>query len=77
MKAKEWKYIKTAISGNCELFGVNIFEYKWEYTGENTIVEEPLYHQRLDACIFTVSVKGKMYKFAAVEVSNCVWTFYV
>ena len=27
-----WEFVKSGIDGNCELFGVNIFDYEWETT---------------------------------------------
>ena len=32
LKDKIWQYEKHGIDGEVELFGVNIFDYKWENT---------------------------------------------
>ena len=29
-----WKFVKSGIEGDCELFGVNIFDYRWEPTNK-------------------------------------------
>ncbi len=37
-----WKFVKSGVDGNCELFGVNIFDYEWENTNQKVIVLDPL-----------------------------------
>ena len=66
---KTWQYEKHGIDGEVELFGVNIFDYKWEDTRE--IAKE------CDFPIYKVVIDGKEYEFAAGEVSNNVWCFYL
>jgi len=34
LNKKTWQYEKHGIDGEVELFGVNIFDYKWEDTKE-------------------------------------------
>ena len=34
LNEKTWQYEKHGIDGEVELFGVNIFDYKWEDTRE-------------------------------------------
>ena len=43
-KQKTWQHETTGVDGNTTLFGVNIFDYQWEYTGRSAQVEDPLYH---------------------------------
>lgn len=40
-----WEFVKSGIDGNCELFGVNIFDYEWETTGKRIKVKDPIYNQ--------------------------------
>ena len=77
MFKKVWKHKKTCADGNCNLFGVNIFDFEWTDTGELATVTDPIYHQEYNFNIFTVEIKGKTKRFAAGEYSNCVWGFYV
>ncbi len=37
-KKKSWRHEITGFEGNTELFGVNIFDYVWEATGEKVSV---------------------------------------
>lgn len=74
---KIWKHKITSYCDYCNLFGVNIFDYKWSYTGEKITIKDPLYHQIFDFDIFTVDINGVSKKFAAGEFSNCVWGFYL
>ena len=77
MYLKRWKYKGTAFDGAFSLFSVNIFDYKWENTKQTVTVQDPIYHIDRNADIYSVTIKEKTYKFATVEVSNCVWNFYV
>ena len=56
-------------SREVELFGVNIFDYKWEDTKE--IAKE------CDFPIYKVIIDGKEHEFATKETSNNVWCFYL
>ena len=69
IKEKTWQYEKHGIDGEVELFGVNIFDYKWEDTREIAI--------ECDFPIYKVVIDGKEHEFAAGEVSNYVWIFYL
>lgn len=37
----EWKFEKSGLDGQCELYGVNIFDYDWQSTGETAWVDDP------------------------------------
>lgn len=74
---KTWKYKKTGFDGNCKIFGVNIFNYNWEDTGERVTVVEPMHQQEHTLNVYTVIIRGKTKRFAAGEFSNCVWGFYI
>ena len=62
-----WEFVKSGIDGNCELFGVNIFDYEWETT----------YNQFHTFEIWRVEIGGQTKYFAAGEFSNCVWGFFL
>ena len=70
LKSKAWQLEITGTDGNTKLFGVNIFEYKWNYTQENAFVNGE------EIRIYSVVINDTKRLFAAKEVSNCVWEFY-
>ena len=72
-----WKFVKSGIEGDCELFGVNIFDYRWEPTNKKIKVLDPIYNQMHEMNIYNVNIGGKVLTFAAGEFSNCVYVFYV
>lgn len=72
-----WKFVKSGIEGDCELFGVNIFDYRWESTNKKIKVLDPIYNQMHEMTIYNVDIEGKVVTFAAGEFSNCVYGFYV
>ena len=77
MSGKKWKHKITGTDGNCILFGVNIFDYKWADTKEKIEILDPIYHQSHMMNIYTAEINGKIKRFAAAEFSNCMWGFYV
>lgn len=74
---KKWRYKTSGSEGRCKLFGVNIFDYKWQDTEEEAVVADPLYHQTRCFSVFTVNIKGRVKRFAAGEFSNGMWGFFV
>ena len=72
-----WRLVKTGIEGSCELFGANIFDYKWNATNEKVIVVEPLHNQQHELNVYEVEIDGITVTFAAGEFSNCVYGFYL
>jgi len=72
-----WKFIKSGIEGNCELFNVNIFDYKWENTNKKIKVLDPIYNQEHEINIYESNIGNKITTFAAGEFSNCVYGFYI
>ncbi len=78
MPEKCWKFEKSAIDGQCKLFGVNIFDFEWEETGETATVYDPQYNQPHKMQVYNVKLlSGETKTFAAGEFSNCVWGFYL
>lgn len=74
---KSWKHKITGVDGNCILFGVNIFDYEWNDTGEKITIIDPQYHQEHSINVYNVDINGTLKRFAAGEFSNCVWGFYL
>jgi hypothetical protein len=71
-----WEFAKTGVDGNCVLFGVNIFDYKWINTGQKVRVADPLHKKNHSICIYNVTINQDTFEFAAGELSNCVYGFY-
>jgi len=76
-KEKTWQHEITGFDGNAKLFGVNIFDYKWERTGQCVAVKDPLYGQDYRFPIYKVIIENQEFEFAAGEFSNCVYGFYI
>ena len=76
-KTKTWQYAIAGDDGNTTLFGVNIFDYKWKRKGERVKVRDPIYGEEHDFDIYSVTINGQEYEFAAGEFSYCIWGFYV
>lgn len=76
-KRKTWQHEVTGSEIGTTLFGVNIFDYEWKYTGKKVIVKDPLYGQEHNAMICKVVIDGKEYEFAYAEFSNGIYGFYV
>lgn len=74
---KSWKHKVTRVEGNCILFGVNIFDYEWNDTGEIVTVTDPQYRQKHNFNVYAVDIDGTTKKFAAGEFGNCIWGFYL
>jgi hypothetical protein len=72
-----WKFKNSGVEGNCELNGVNIFDYKWERTKEKIKVSDPLYGQEHTMDVYYANINNKKVKFAAGEFSNLIYGFYM
>jgi len=57
---KTWQYEKHGIDGEVELFGVNIFDYKWENTNTVAILD-PKYNNEYHFNVYKVIIDGKEY----------------
>jgi hypothetical protein len=81
---KNWKYVNafngwkiySVVSDSEELLieGLNVWDYKWQNTGETIKVKDPLYGQEFVFPIYTIS--EKKIEFATAEFSNCIWGFF-
>ena len=76
-KQKMWQFETSGIEGEVTLFGVNIFAYKWQETGEYVKVTDPLYHVERSFCLYKVVINGETHGFVAGEFSNMIWGFYL
>ena len=69
--------ISLLTEGEVKLFGVNIFDYQWQETGEYVKVTDPLYHAERSFCLYKVVINGDTHSFVAGEFSNMIWGFYL
>ena len=72
-----WEFETSGLDGQCELFGVNIFKYRWHDCRETAAVIDPHYGTGKVFRVYEVEINGKIRRFAAGEFSNCVWGFYL
>ena len=54
----EWKFEKSGLDGQCELYGVNIFDYDWQSTGETAWVDDPHYGQSRVLRVYRAVIAG-------------------
>ena len=73
----EWTFATHGVEGSCDLFGVKIFDHKWESTDESVVVKDPLYDQDHTFPVYKVRIGRQDYVFAAGEFSNLIWGFYL
>ena len=73
----EWRFVTSGVQGNAYVFGVNIFDYQWIDTGSKVKVKDPSYGQEFTFPVYLVHIKDDMHLFAAGEVSNLVYAFFV
>ena len=70
-----WRFVTAGIEGNCKLFGVNIFDFKWEDTGENITVIEPYYGEQKELDVYIANINNKIFTFAAAEITASIFGF--
>ena len=75
-KERSWQLRTTGTERTVMLFGVNIFDYEWKSTGEHVAVKRECGWED-HADVYTADIDGKTRKFAVLEVSNNVWSFYL
>ena len=76
-KAMTWQHETTGTDGNVQLFGVNIFAYPWKDTIERVQVKSPNGTEQLHVPVYQAVINGEARQFAATELSNCVWGFFI
>jgi hypothetical protein len=74
-----WTYVRTVFEGqDIDLDGVNPWDHKWERLDGSIEVPHPTYpHQRHRLDIWEVAGEDRAVRFAAGELSNGVWCFYL
>ena len=75
-KAVTWQHEATGTDGNVQLFDVNIFDYPWKDTGKSVGVKSPD-GKALHVPVYQTVINGETRQFAAAELSNCVWGFFI
>jgi len=76
----DWKYLTTVADGcELEINGINVWSQEWIRTKADPIeVLHPNYpDQKHKVYSYIVEIGTKKISFAAGELSNCVWCFYV
>lgn len=73
-----WRFVGSCFDGApFAIAGIDVWR-SWSPTGERTVVTDPLYPwQTHEFPIYTMSDNGRTVVFAAGEVSNTVWAFFI
>ena len=76
-RSRDWSYLGTSFgSGEFKVQGVNVWEHKWEETGETVNVRDPSYGMPYTFNVYAIEAGGETIRFAAGEYSADVWGFY-
>lgn len=73
-----WRFVGSCFDGDpFAIEGVDVWR-PWTPTGERAVVTDPLYPwQTHDLAVVTITDGDRVIEFAAGEVSNTVWAFFV
>ncbi len=73
----KWNFSKT-ITDNEPYFiqNINIWDQKWNETGEKIVVRNPLYNKNYTFEVYEIENNGKRILFSAGEFSNNIWGIY-
>lgn len=75
-KIKTWQHVKAVAEvQKCELFGVNVFDYKWKDTNKKVTIPDYLYNESKVFSIYQIEVDDTIFEFDCVELSMCVYGF--
>lgn len=75
---REWEFAEAVADGESfRINGVDVWQQKWTDTGERVRVQDPHYHQDFTFCVYEFAGANDVVTFAAGELSNCIWGFYV
>jgi hypothetical protein len=73
-----WRFEKTVSDGEeFKINGINIWDFKWEETGEKIRVKDPVYGQFYSFNVFKIQNKDIEILFVAGEFSNGVYGIYL
>ena len=72
-----WKFETAGPDGLCKLFGVSIFQYDWKDCRETATVTDPNHGTEKKLHVYEAEIDGQICRFAAGELSNGVWGFYL
>ena len=74
-----WVHVESGMSG-CEkelmCFGVNLYDYKWEHTGQKVRVKDPLHGEIHTFSVTAVTINGRRRLFAFGEYCMCICGLY-
>lgn len=73
----KWKFIGSTIDDSFIIDGVDIFKEKWNDTGINVKLKDPLYGDIKTFKVWTITLRNNEITFAAGEFSNNVWGIYI
>lgn len=73
----EFRYETAGPEGIAQLFGVNIFKYKWRKTGRVATVTDPKYGRQLRLSVYSAEIDGDTRLFAAGEIFAGIWIFFL
>ncbi len=78
MNTLAWRYVGHCVEGERFLIdGVDVSDRVWRPTNEPTVeIEDPHDHRPGSFQVWEVQSDGGPVRFAAGEVSNCVWGFF-
>jgi len=72
-----WQFKKTIVDSEPYLIeNLNIWEFKWENTGETIQIQDPLYKQNYIFDIYEINSGSKKIRFSAGEFSNLIYGIY-
>lgn len=60
-----WKFETSGFDGQCTLFGVNIFQYRWRDCRETAAVIDLHYGTEKVFHVYEVEINGQIHRFAA------------
>ena len=73
-----WRFKKTVSDGEeYKINGINIWDFKWEETGEKIKIQDPIYPKFYSFDVYKIHNGNVDILFAAGEFSNCVWGIYL
>jgi hypothetical protein len=73
-----WRFEKIIGDGEeYKINGINIWDFKWEETGEKINIKDPIYSKFYSFDVYKINNDNVDILFAAGEFSNCVWGIYL